>query len=226
MQHGARYAMRRDGRVSFAVVDETGTVRGYYSARQYYSASVVKAMLMVCYLNHRSVRNRSLTAGDRDLVGPMITRSDNARASRIFRMVGRSCLSRIARKAGMRNFRTTPNWAETRITAADQARLFVRIDYLTYPRHRLYGRNLLANIVSSQRWGIPKAAPGGWKVHFKGGWRRLRGTQLSHQAALLRKGERRYSIVVLTDGKRSQAYGRETIKGVAERVLRNYNGYD
>ena len=53
------YAVRRAGSVSFAVRTES-RLYGYRTRRTARSASVVKAMLMVAYLNHRSVRGRRL----------------------------------------------------------------------------------------------------------------------------------------------------------------------
>src|SRR5262245_54568761 len=50
VREAKRYARRRVGSVSFAVISETGRLRGYRRGRQYSSASVVKAMIMVAYL--------------------------------------------------------------------------------------------------------------------------------------------------------------------------------
>ena len=44
-----------------------------------------------------------------------------------------------------------------------------------------------------------------------------------HQAALLRRGDRRLSIAVLTEGGPSLGYGAGTITGVTRRLLRGYN---
>lgn len=219
IRSAASYARARSGRVSFAVMDEEGQLRGYRERDAYHSASTVKAMLMVTYLNRGSVRRRALNPGDRALLHPMITRSDNAAASRIRDIVGNGALARLARRAGMRDFATAAPWGNTRITAADQARFFVRIDRFVVKRHRAYARRLLRNIMPSQRWGMPPARPRGWDIFFKGGWRPTGTGILVHQIALFQRGERRISVAVLTDGNPSYGYGHETIRGTAARLL-------
>jgi hypothetical protein len=74
-------------------------------------------------------------------------------------------------------------------------------------------------VVSEQRWGIPAAAGEHWNVRFKGGWRSTDLGELTHQAAEVRRDADRISIAVLTDGQPSQAYGQETVRGVADRLL-------
>jgi hypothetical protein len=215
-----RYARSREGRVSVALIDDTGILRRHRSARTYPSASVVKAMLLVAYLKHR--RGRALTSGDRALVGPMITRSDNGAASSVLGIVGYEGLNTVARRAGMKRFETQPGWSDTQITAADQARLFVRIDELVPWRHRRYARYLLSHVIERQRWGIPHGAPDLARLFFKGGWRPGPTGWLVHQVALVEAGGRRASLAVLTDHDRDRAYGAATIRGVAERALRPF----
>src|SRR4051795_5457199 len=71
------YARRRLGRVSFAFVDDTGRVRAWHGRRTFYSASLVKAMLLVASLRRRGVRDRHLSSAAQALLDPMIRRSDN-----------------------------------------------------------------------------------------------------------------------------------------------------
>ena len=213
IQEGRDYARGRAGTVGFAVVEPGGKLRGLNVNHWFYSASVVKAMLALEVV--REARRRSLTGTERALLHPMITVSDNAAASAVYRRVGGAGLYRVARAARMTHFADVGNWADAHITPADQARLFLRIDMMAPKRHRNYLRGLLASIVPSQRWGIaPVAAARDFRIMFKGGWR----TNLSHQVALLERDRQRMALAVLTSGA-ADGYGRVTETGVAERIL-------
>jgi beta-lactamase class A len=220
-----RFAARRAGIVSFAVVDEDKRLRGVHPYRTFDSASVVKVMLMVAYLNAPDVRHRDLHEADRKLLRPMITRSDNATAQRIYDKVGNAGLNAVAHDAGMRRF--TPNhvWGLSKITARDQAQFMYRIDHFIPNRHLRYAMRLLKEIIPSQRWGIPPAVPRGWVIHFKGGFVPDGSTGLwkINQVALLRNPPRRLSLAILTRGNPSAGYGHETVRGVAHRLLKHYN---
>jgi len=139
----------------------------------------------------------------------------------VFDTVGQGALRALARRVGMTHFATSPIWGETEITAADQTRFFLRIDSYIAKRHRAYAMSLLAGIVPSERWGIGEVAPQGWKLYFKGGWGYGTGL-LDHQVALLVRGCARVSIAVLTMYDGSHAYGKETLKGIFERLLRGF----
>jgi hypothetical protein len=207
-----RWARRRAGTVAFAVAG-AGRIRGVAIHRRYYSASVVKAMLALAVL--RAAPDRALTASERALLRPMIVVSDNDAASTIYGRVGARALYAIARAARMTNFDVGFNWADAQLTAHDQARLFLRIDRLTPRRHRAYFRNLLASIVSYQRWGIaPVAEARDFHVMFKGGWR----IGIFHQVALLEREGKRIALAVLTRSA-DHGYGRVTQSGIAARVL-------
>jgi beta-lactamase class A len=212
------YARARQGRIAFAAIDQKGRVRGWHVDEQHRSASIVKAMFLVAYLNR--IGGRALTRGDRSLLKPMIVRSHNGAASRVRRITGPGAVYGVAKRARMTRFVLKTRWGDTLITAADQARLFARIDLLVPERHRAYARKLLASIVSEQRWGVPRALPDGWKMYFKGGWRPLSERNLVNQSALLERGANRVALAVLTDANPSHSYGTETIRGVARRVLR------
>jgi catechol 2,3-dioxygenase-like lactoylglutathione lyase family enzyme len=207
------YARGRTGTVAFAVGRPGGKIRGRNLDHEFFSASVVKAMLALAVV--REAGHRALTATERGLLHPMITVSDNDAASAVYRRVGGAGLYRVAAAAHMTHFRDVGNWADSHITAADQVRLFLRIDKLAPKRHRAYLRGLLASIIPGQRWGIaPVAEARGFHIMFKGGWR----TNISHQVALLERDGQRIALAVLTSGA-PDPYGRLTETGVAERVL-------
>jgi Beta-lactamase enzyme family len=212
------YTDTRAGDVAFAV--RTGDrFYGYRPDHVEWSASVVKAMLLVAYLDQPSVRGRALTGRDRAVLTPMITESDNDDAQEVFDELGQSGLRALAARVGMTHFATSPIWGETEITAADQTKFFLHIDRYIVARHRAYAMSLLAGIVPSQRWGIGEVAPKGWKLYFKGGWGYGTGL-LDHQVVLLVRGCARVSIAVLTMHDGSHAYGKDTLRGIFARLLR------
>ena len=145
----------------------------------------------------------------------MVMASDNDAADFVYGRVGAAGLLDVARAARMTHF-GTGYWANARVTAADQARLFLRLDRVVPPRHRRLARSLLSSIVSWQRWGIAAAARReGLGVWFKGGWR----TDVVHQVALVEGRGRREAIAILTRGSPSFEYGVATVEGVARRLL-------
>jgi hypothetical protein len=222
VRDATRFLHSRSGSASFSVIDERGRIHGYRRAVQYSSASLVKAMLLVAYLERRDVRHRRLRGAERRLLGPMIRVSDNDAASAIYERVGPGGLVRVARRAGMRRFTPNPVWGGCQITAQDQARLFSRIRALVPERHRSYALGLLRRIVSYERWGIPRGRPHGWRVYFKGGWFRDDDGWRVHQAARLERDGRHLAVAVLTRGNPSLGYGAATISGVTARLLRGY----
>ena len=176
-------------------------------------------MLLVAYLDLPSVRSRPLGGADRALLAPMIQRSDNDAASRVWGIVGSRRLQTLAYRAAMHRFTPVNGiWGLSSIDAADQTRYFMRIDRLLPARHRAYGMHLLNSITPAQRWGIGRVRPAGWRLYFKGGWGSGTGW-VDHQVALLTRGDQRVSIAILTRQDGSQAYGNETLRGIAFRLL-------
>ena len=213
-----RWAAARQGEISFAVRTER-RLYGVAARRAVPAASVLKAMLLVAYLSEPGVRARPLRRADRTLLAPMVRWSDNVAATRVRDIVGNDGLRLLARRTGMARFQPAAIWGLSRVDAADQTRFFLRIDRFVPRRHRRHALRLLATIVSSQRWGIARARPPGWALYFKGGWGSGSGA-VDHQVAMLRRGERRLAVAILTTSSPSHAYGKRTLRGVAARLLR------
>jgi hypothetical protein len=214
------YAHTRVGDIAFAV----RTQRRFYGYRPdhvEWSASVVKAMLLVTYLDLPSVRDRGLGPSDTAVLGPMIRASNNDDAQQVFDTVGQARLRALARRVGMTHFAPNAVWGETSITARDQTKFFLQIDRYVAVGHRSYAMRLLRSIVPWERWGIGELAPRGWKLYFKGGWGYGTGL-LDHQVALLTRGCARVSIAVLTMHDGSHAYGKQTLKGIFTHLLRGF----
>jgi len=111
----------------------------------------------------------------------------------------------------------------SRITAREQSRFMLHVDRRLPARHREYGMRLLRTVVHTQRWGIAEVAPAGWALAFKGGWGKGPG-RAHHQVALLQRGAERVSVAILTAGQGTHRYGTETLRGVAQRLLRRLGG--
>ena len=221
MDAAIAYAHSRVGDIAFAVRTQD-RFYGYRPFHQEWSASVVKAMLMVAYLDMPSVARRPIDAADNALLAPMIELSDNNAADQVDTIVGAAGLDAVARRVGMTRFvAAEPIWGESEITARDQTLFFLHIDHYVAPRHRAYAMHLLASITPSERWGIGEVAPHGWTLYFKGGWGSGTGL-MDHQVVLLKRGCARVSIAVLTMYDGSHPYGKATLRGIFARLLRGF----
>ena len=215
VEEALAWAGARLGRVSVAVVDTNGRLYGLDERSHYRSASLVKAMLLVQYLRLHPEPDAAMD----DVLRLMIVESNNACADVVFGEVGQEGLQRLADRVGMRDFAPAPYWISSQIAAADQARFFLELESHVPRQRREFVREVLSGIVPLQRWGIIAASgPLGWETYFKAGWLNP-NNQLAVQAAWLERGERRFSLAVLTDGNPDWAYGLSTIKGVAGILL-------
>ena len=213
------YAATRPGTVTFAV-RTAGRSWSHGATHTAPAASTLKALLLVAYLRRGAVRARRLRPADRRLLAPMVRRSDNVTATRVRGIVGDAGLRRVARAAGMPHFSTHPVWGLSRVDAAGLSRLMLGVDRLVPPRHRAYALRLLHTVVPSQRWGVGRVVPRGWRLYLKGGWGSGSGA-VDHQAALLTRGQVRVALAITTTGNGSHAAGKATLRGVARRLLRD-----
>ena len=220
VERAKRYARGRSGEVSFAIVDLEGDMHKLRAGGTAPSASVFKAMLLAAYLRKADVRDRRLRDDERDLLRPMIQRSDDEAASTVDDIVGARRIDRLARDAEMRDWRyDRGTWGLSRTSARDQARFFYYYERYVPARHEPFARKLLRSIVESQRWGVAQAQPDGWELFFKGGWATATG-RVNHQVAFLERYRHRVALAILTEFNPSHDYGKRTLQGVAERLLR------
>jgi len=211
-----RYAESRAGDVAFAVIGRRGRFAGYHVRRTAPAASVFKVMLLVALLRKR--HDSGLSVADRALLGPMIRRSDSVAATVVRDRVGVRRIRHLARVAGMRDFRYHAVWGLSRTSPRDQVRFMYRLGSYVPGRHRAYAMRLLSHIVRSQRWGIGRVRPRGWRLCFKGGWGSGSG-RVDHQVALLTRHRHRVSVAIFTQFDPTHAYGERTLRGVAARLL-------
>jgi hypothetical protein len=123
----------------------------------------------------------------------------------------------------MRHFQVRRPWGLSRITARDQTRFWLQFDKLLPRRHRAFGLWLTRHIIPGQQWGIARVVPRHWRLSFKGGWGSGTGL-VDHQVGLLRRGDQRVSIAVLTLGNDDHLYGQQTLRGIGARLVRGLAG--
>jgi hypothetical protein len=212
------YLETRAGRTSFAVMDSSGRLSGLRTREHFESASVVKVMFLTAYLQMLGAHRRALGASDRALLYPMIHESNNDDASAVLAIVGAQAVARVAHEAGMRDYAPGVGWwAFTQTSAADQVVFVSRLEHLIPARYYGYARYLMSTIEPEQSWGFPPVARPDWQVYFKTG--ALPSQGLFTEVARLERAGVVFTAAVFTDGEPSQAYGEETIAGVASRLL-------
>ena len=214
----ARYLAGRAGRTSFAVVDSSGRLTGLNTREHFQTASVIKVMMLVAYLQRLEAHHADLQASDRALLYPMIHESNNEAASAVLGVVGESAVERVAHEAGMNDYAPGVGWwAYSQTSASDQARFFAQLEKLTPRRFYPYERGLMSTIEPEQSWGVPPVARPHWQVFFKTG--ALPSEGLFNEVARLERPGVTFTVAVFTDGDPSMAYGEQTIEGVGSILL-------
>jgi len=118
-------------------------------------------------------------------------------------------------------------WGLTQITAHNQVRLLRLLlnpnPVLDTPS-RDCALSLMAQVIASQRWGVPVGAPASLIAHVKNGWlpRTTHGWRIHSIGCFTGRGGG-YSIVVLTQDNPTMAYGIATIEAAAKAINRDLN---
>jgi beta-lactamase class A len=223
----------RRGRVSEVAVRVDDPGKGLqcwlHSARRFESASVVKVTILGALLRHALVRHRYLTAAEVAEATAMITRSDNNAASALWFELGRGYIQRFLNLARMRQ--TIPGvdgfWGLTQITAHDEVlllRLLLHRNRVLDLPSRRYALGLMAQVIASQRWGVPAGAPARLTVHVKNGWvPSAAHGWIVHSIGSFTGRHGGYSLVILTQDNPTFAYGVGTIQIISRAIHRDLN---
>jgi beta-lactamase class A len=196
---------------------------------QFDSASVVKVTILGALLRKALDQHRYLTGTEAAEARAMITRSDNNAASALWAELGRTYLRHFLNLAGMTHTVLGPDgyWGLTQITAADELTLLRRLlwrNTVLDAASRSYALSLMAQVIASQRWGVPAGAPARLTAHLKNGWlpRQTHGWRI-HSIGSFTGPRGGYSIVVLTEDNPSMTYGINTVQAVARVIHRDLN---
>ena len=223
----------RRGRVSSIAVavdaPAVGLTCALNGSRHFDSASVVKVTILGALLRKALDQDRFLTGTEAARLRAMITRSDNAAASALWAELGHGYLQHFLNLAGMKHTSLGPGglWGLTQITAPDEIlllRLLLKPNAVLSPNSRSYALRLMAQVIPSQRWGVPAGAPTSLTAHVKNGWlpRATHGWRIHSIGCFTGRGGG-YSIVVLTQDNPSMPYGITTVQAIARVINRDLN---
>ncbi|WP_256727066.1 class A beta-lactamase-related serine hydrolase [Streptomyces acidiscabies] len=173
----------RESVASVALYDRKhGISCTYDENRQQDAASVIKTAILGALL----FQNKGPLTGDDDtLARKMITASDNASATTLWRKLSDLTnpsapnpvkIQEFLDRVGMKNTVLDKEgfWGLSQVTAADQLQLLKvftdNSDTVLTPDARAYALDLMNKVQSDQRWGTPAGAPKNAVVHVKNGW--------------------------------------------------------
>jgi Beta-lactamase enzyme family len=220
------------GRVSVvgltAADTRTGITCKWHPWWQFYSASVVKVIILGALLHELMVQHLSLTPEQVTLTRQMITVSSNSAASTLWKEVGRRNLQQFLDLARMSHTTLGQGgfWGLTKVVAHDELLLLrvltVKNDVLDKPS-RAYALKLMAEVIPAQRWGVPAGAPTSVRVHVKNGWLPYPVLWIINSIGAFTSQHRTYRIVVLTRDNPSMLYGVDTVQAVAEVINHDFN---
>jgi len=154
----------------------------------------------------------------------MITKSDNASTSTLWKQLGVTKIKKFLTAAKMTQTKPGANnyWGLTQITVTDEQKLLKLIharNTVLTDASRSYVTTLMGKVVSAQRWGTPYGRPANVSWHVKNGWlsRATQGWRV-HSVGTFKGGGHDYVMTVLTHGNSTMNYGIATIQGVAKVV--------
>jgi hypothetical protein len=197
----------------------------------FYAASVIKVTILSALLLKEHGPSH-LTRQQRNLAYLMITQSDNNAATALWQDVGMRDMQRFLDKAGMRHTVLNGAWGLTEITARDELTLLQRLTSPGKPlgkNSRAYVLQLMAKVVSYERWGVPAGAPSDVTVHVKNGWLPYPGADdwNINSIGAFTGNHIGYQIVILTApaaGGQTESYGIQTVQAAAEVINREIAG--
>ncbi|MFD5479053.1 serine hydrolase [Streptomyces hawaiiensis] len=218
----------RKGTVAVGIYDRsTNTTCTLRASSAYDSASVVKVTVLATLLWDAKKTNRYLTDRENTLAKAMITKSDNAATSTLWKQLGMTKIKNFLKAAGMTQTKPGANgyWGLTQITVTDEQKLLKLLtakNAVLSDNSRAYIVKLMGQVVSSQRWGTPYGVPSGVTVAVKNGWlqRSTNGWRV-HSVGAFKGGGHDYVMTVLTHGNSTMNYGIATIQAVAKVIHRD-----
>jgi len=193
------------------------------------TASIVKVDIMAAALA-ADQQAGGIPPAQAALMPPMIEVSDNNAATAMWFAVGGAAgLGAFDGAAGLTATSlyggpvstTNIGWAYSLTSAADMVkvvRLFAYPNGILSDASRAYGLSLLHAVEPSQVWGVPAGAPPGSAAIKTGFITPGPGDAQVNSIGYVAGRGRDYVFAILTDGNPNEAYGEDTINGLASLV--------
>jgi hypothetical protein len=223
-------AQRPHSFVAIAASDPAlGVTCSLHSTLQFYSASVIKVTILSALL-YKIGGVGNLTTAQRSLAYAMITQSSNSAATTLWNEVGMSSMQVFLNRAGMHSTVLRSAWGLTAITAQDE---LIQLQALSYPSllgpyARAYVLSLMAQVTSSQRWGVSSGVGPGVTLHIKNGWLAYPASYdwNINSLGVFTGSNINYQMAVLNypAGGQSESYGIQTVQEVAGIINSNLAG--
>lgn len=212
--------------VTAAVYDDrTGCWYHLRQGQRITTASVVKIEVMAATMLRARDQGRGLSRSEMDRIHPMITASDNAATSSLWRELGGVAAMRSygARLGLTATDVTEPLWGMTSTTAEDQAVFVERLMQGGVPLDagmRGLAWLYLRGIRADQRWGVRAGVPAGWEVGHKNGFAGSAccGWRVNSVGYVADPSGGGYSVAILSDGWGSMEQGIPMVEAVARQV--------
>lgn len=196
----------------------------------FYSASVIKVTILSALL-YKIGGVGHLTTAQRNLAYSMITQSNNSAATALWNEVGMGAMQNYLNRQGMHSTVLSSAWGLTQITAQDELTQLNALSYpgILGPYARAYVLSLMAEVTSSQRWGVSAGVGAGVTVHIKNGWLAHPSSAdwIINSLGVFTGSNINYDMAILTTGAvggQTESYGIQTVQDTAGIINRNLAG--
>lgn len=228
------YLGARQGNISAAVCnEESHEIFLYHPDDPQDTASIVKVDILATLLYQAQQHGGGLSEEDRELATAMIEDSDDTDADDLWIAEGMAgAVDVINRQLGMTqtDLNGSYYWGLSKTTPADQIKLLNALalpnDVLD-PGSQRYELSLMQNVVGYQAWGVSAGLPEGSTLALKNGWLPLSpGDWQINSIGIASDPAHTYAIAVMTTDDPTEAYGIDTIDGLARRLWAHLMPYD
>jgi len=220
----ASYLKSRVNLVTAAVYDVTSAKTYVYNPGVHeVTASMVKIDILAALLYQVQGEHRSLTKRENTLATKMVVDSNNPAATRLWNEVGQlPAMTAFHQMVGYRQTIMSWAWGEIETTPIDELALLKAIalpNAILTDSSRAYEQSLMQSTDLSARFGLGDGPPPGATVGLKDGYfpEPKTGWQIN-SAGYVHLGKRFYLAAIMTSHNPNEAYGINTVNGVAKMI--------